>query len=77
MTRGVLMDMARHKGVEYLEPGTPIYPEDLDAWEKKAGLKVSSGDAVLIRTGRWARRIAEGTWEFEKNSSGLHASCLP
>ena len=40
ITRGVLMDMARHKGVDWLEPGTPIYPEDLEAWEKKAGVKV-------------------------------------
>jgi hypothetical protein len=36
-TRGILMDMARLKGVAYLEPETPIYPEDLEAWEKKAG----------------------------------------
>jgi kynurenine formamidase len=75
MTRGVLMDMARLKGVEYLEPGTPIYPEDLDAWEKKAGLKVRSGDVVLIRTGRWALRDAKGPWEVGRKSAGLHASC--
>jgi kynurenine formamidase len=76
-TRGILMDIPSLLGKPYLEGGRAIYPEDLDAWEKKAGLKVSSGDAVLIRTGRWARRKAEGTWEIEKNSSGLHASCLP
>src|SRR5262245_14848125 len=45
-TRGILMDFPRLKGVPYLEPGTPIYPEDLEAWEKRAGLKVSSGDVV-------------------------------
>jgi kynurenine formamidase len=76
-TRGVLIDIPNLLGKTYLEGGRAIYPEDLDAWEKKAGLKVSSGDAVLIRTGRWARRKAEGTWEIEKNSAGLHASCLP
>ena len=36
VTRGVLMDIPRLKGVEYLEPGTRIMPEDLDAWAKKA-----------------------------------------
>jgi len=56
MSRGVLIDIPVLKGVEFLEPGTPIYPEDLDAWEKKTGIKVSSGDVILIRTGRWARR---------------------
>ena len=41
-----------------LEPGTPIYIEDLEAWEKKAGVKVGSGDVMIIRTGRWARHAA-------------------
>ena len=74
-TRGVLMDIARLKGVPYLEPNTRIYPEDLDAWEKKAGLKVSSGDVVFIRTGRWARRDAKGPWAASKRSAGLYATC--
>lgn len=76
-TRGVLMDIPRLLGVKYLEGARAIYPEDLDRWEKKAGLRVKSGDAVLIYTGRWARREAEGEWEINKGSAGLHASCLP
>src|SRR5207253_5504425 len=36
VTRGILIDIPRLKGVEYLEPGTPVYVEDLEAWEKKA-----------------------------------------
>jgi len=74
-TRGVLMDIPQLKGVKYLEPGTPIYPEDLEAWEKKAGLKLTAGDAVFIRTGRWARRAEKGAWDVSANSAGLHASC--
>lgn len=74
-TRGILMDMAALKGVPYLEPGAAIYPEDLEAWEKRTGIKVASGDAVFIRTGRWARRAARGPWDVEKGSAGLHASC--
>jgi kynurenine formamidase len=71
-TRAVLMDIPRLKGVPYLEPGTAIYPEDLDAWEKKAGVRVQSGDVVLIRTGRWARRKAKGPWSGEL--AGLHVT---
>jgi len=71
ITRGVLMDIAALKGVDYLEPGTAIYPEDLDAWEKKAGVKVQSGDVVFIRTGRWARRAEKGP---SRGYAGLHAS---
>src|SRR5206468_8874003 len=44
-TRGVLMDMPRLWGVKYLEGSKAIYPEDLEAWEKKAGVRIESGDA--------------------------------
>jgi kynurenine formamidase len=74
-TRGVLIDLPRLKGVEYLEPGTPIYPQDLDAWEKKANLKVGPGDVVLIRTGRWARRAAKGPWPSSQGLAGLYMTC--
>jgi len=40
---GILMDIPRLKGVDYLEVSTPIYPEDLEAWEKQAGIKVGPG----------------------------------
>jgi kynurenine formamidase len=76
ITRGVLMDMARYKGVDYLEPGTRIYPEDLDGWEKKARVRVGSGDVILVRTGRWARRDAKGPWPIaQQGLAGLHMSC--
>jgi kynurenine formamidase len=75
LSRGILLDIPVLKGLPYLEPGTPVYPEDLDAWEKKAGLKVSSGDIVFLRTGRWARRAAAGPWNVGLRSAGLHASC--
>jgi kynurenine formamidase len=76
-TRAVLMDIPRLRGVPYLKGAEAIYPEDLDAWLEKAGVKVESGDVVLIHTGRWAREQAEGEWDVEKGSAGLHASCLP
>jgi kynurenine formamidase len=76
-TRGVLMDIPRLKGVPYLEPGTAIYVSDLEAWEKQAGIKVGSGDAIFIRTGRWARRAALGPWEIGKHDAGLDASVIP
>ena len=59
MTRGVLIDIPRLKGVPYLEPGTVITLQDIEAWEKRTGVKVTAGDAVFIRTGRWARRAAK------------------
>ena len=73
--RGVLMDIPRLKGVPYLEPGTPIYPEDLDAWVKRAGIKVEPGDVILIRTGRWARRAKLGAWDIGAKAAGLYVTC--
>lgn len=74
-SRGILVDIPKLKGVPYLEPGTAIYPEDLDAWEKKTGLHIASGDIVFIYTGRWARRAAKGAWNAGAQAAGLHASC--
>jgi kynurenine formamidase len=77
VTRGILIDIPRLKNVAYLEPGTAIYVEDIEAWEKKAGVKVASGDAVFVRTGRWARREKLGPWNVAQNAAGVHASVAP
>ena len=77
VTRGILIDIPRLRNLPYLEPGTPIYVEDLEAWEKKAGVKVSPGDAMLVRTGRWARREKLGPWNVAQSAAGLHASVAP
>ena len=39
VTRAVLYDIPRLKGVPYLEPGARIFPADLEAWERKAGIR--------------------------------------
>jgi kynurenine formamidase len=77
VTRGILIDIPRLRNVPYLEPGTALYVEDLEAWEKKAGVKIASGDAILLRTGRWARREALGPWNVGQKMAGLHASVAP
>ncbi len=77
VTRGVLLDIARLKGVDHLDPGTPIYVEDLEAWEREAGVTVEPGDILFVRNGRWARRAELGAWETGRESAGLHASVAP
>lgn len=77
VTRGILMDIPRLKGVPYLEPGTRIFIEDLEAWEKQAGMRVSAGDALFIRTGRWTRRAKTGPWNAGLETAGLDPSVLP
>jgi kynurenine formamidase len=77
VTRGILIDIPRLRNVAFLEPGTPVYVEDLEAWEKKAGVKAASGDAIFLRTGRWARRAAVGPWAVSQRAAGFHASVAP
>jgi hypothetical protein len=76
-TRAILVDMPLLKGVNWLAPHTPIYAEDLEAWEKFANVRIGKGDAVLVRTGRWALRAAEGPWPQAREAAGLHASVMP
>jgi hypothetical protein len=77
ITRGVLVDIPLMKQVKWLEPSTPIYVEDLEAWEKFSGIRIGAGDALLIRGGRWAKREADGPWPYGQAGAGLHASVLP
>ena len=74
VTRGILIDIPTLKSKAYLEDDEPVYPEDLMAWEKRAGIKIESGDAVFVRTGRWMRVAAKGPLDLNQTAPGLHAS---
>jgi kynurenine formamidase len=76
VTRGVLLDIARLRGVEWLEPGTAIEPRDLEAAEAANGIRVGEGDALLVSTGRDRRRAAHGPWH-PGELAGLRYSCGP
>jgi kynurenine formamidase len=77
VTRGVLLDVPAVRGVDALEPGEPILPEDLEAAEERARVRVGAGDALLVRTGRWQWRNEHGPWDLGRRAAGLDASCLP
>ena len=77
VTRGVLYDIPRLKGVPYLEPGTRITVQDLEAWEAQAGVRVGPGDAFLLRWGRWARQDAIGPFDTGAEAAGLDNTVIP
>ena len=56
--RGVLLDIAGLAGVDVLEPGAPITAADLEAAERRQGVEVRAGDAVLVRSG-WPRHWSD------------------
>lgn len=77
-TRGVLIDMPRLLGVEYMEPGQPVTAEHLDAACAEQNVHVGRGDALLIRTGFLESR--RGDWgDFGRggDSPGLSLHALP
>src|SRR3954451_7549220 len=77
ITRGVLFDATLLPGKAtpqgWLEPGTAIHREDLEALEKIEHVKVSPGDVILLHTGRWKRRAALGAWKPAEGYAGYHA----
>ena len=69
-TRGVLLDVARVKGLDVLEQGYPITAADLDAAEELAGTAVLSGDVVLVRTGAMVH-LPDDKWAYTLAGTGL------
>lgn len=78
ITRGVLLDIARLRGVDVLEADDQVYPEDLEAAEEAAGVRLEPGDVLLMRTGEGrARREQKRDYNPNKPRSGFQAACLP
>ncbi len=75
--RGVLLDVARSKGVDALEPGYAISADDLDACAAAQGVEVGRGDFVMIRTGQLGQR--RGAWgDYAGGSApGLGLASVP
>jgi kynurenine formamidase len=79
-TRGVLLDITKVCQKDWLEPGEGIFPEDLEAAERAQGVRVAAGDALLVRTGHYLRRLREGPKPLDGRNlqyPGLQAACLP
>ncbi|MBB5755111.1 cyclase family protein [Prosthecomicrobium pneumaticum] len=73
IARGVLIDVAGHKGVDMLPPGYAIQPEELDAVLAAQGTVVKEGDVVLVHTG-WARNWRQPKKMME-GEPGLGKAC--
>ena len=78
VSRGVLLDIPRVRGVDWLELGDPVMTADLEAAERFAGVRVGSGDILLVRTGYGMRRERLGPLPWTNRSKpGLHVETLP
>ncbi len=77
VSRGVLLDIPRVLGVEWLEPEHAIRVSELESAESACGVRVESGDIVLVRTGRHVRKRALGPWDSRTALAGLHHEVGP
>ena len=79
VTRGILLDVARGKGLERLEPGYAISPDDLDVALRLTGLGVEPGDIVVVRTGQMAflRQDRPDKLAYTWPSPGLSVATVP
>lgn len=71
VSRGVLLDVARAKGVDCLPMPYAVTGDDLDAACAAQGVDVEPGDIVLVRTGLMAATLKRG------DKAGYHAGVGP
>jgi kynurenine formamidase len=74
--RGVLLDVARHRGVEHLNANDVVSPAELDAIVSRQGVEIRDGDIILIRTGwylEWLANRNGETWAW--NAPGVSWRC--
>jgi kynurenine formamidase len=73
--RGVLLDLPKLQGPQWLTPGAMITARDLEAAQSAQGISVEAGDVVLLRTGYldfWFANAPDVP--FEQPGIGLEAA---
>jgi kynurenine formamidase len=70
VARGIVLDVAGYKGVEYMEAGEYFTVEDVQAIEKKQGTPVQAGDVVLFHTGWTEAKLKSAPDEWVAGEPG-------
>jgi hypothetical protein len=63
------------RDVPWLEPGQGVFPDDLEEAERRQGVRVRSGDAVLLRTGFGRARHEAGATAVSRRPAGTRPAC--
>lgn len=67
--RAVLLDVARHRGVDRLDRGDTVTADELRACADEQGVALEAGDIVLLRTGVLSLFYDEGPEAFYESYS--------
>ena len=73
ITKGVLIDVPRHRGEPHVSIEQPVTGEELDAIARAENVTIESGDALLVHSG-WAAYLASDD-DGSRGRPGLHPSC--
>ena len=73
ITKGVLIDVPRHRGAPHVTVAEPVTADELDAIVRAENVTVEPGDALLVHSG-WAAYMASDP-DPSQGGPGLHASC--
>ncbi len=76
VTRGVLLDVVKHRGEPYVTQDRPVHGEELEAIAAAQGVEVRPGDALIVHSGHTAY-VADHPVPEGDSGPGLHASCAP
>jgi kynurenine formamidase len=77
VSRGVLLDLARAAGIDRLPPGRVITPNDLEAAERRQGVRAGTGDVLLMRTGHLSVFKTDGDRTgYMRQMPGLGIGCV-
>ncbi len=84
ITRGVMLDVPRHRGVPCVTQDAPVHGWELEEICRKRGITLEPGDAICVYSGREAWQAANPDNPYGRpfgrgpvDRPGLHASCLP
>ena len=70
VTRGIMLDMAAHYGVDIVKEGTAFNTAEIEAVAKKQGVEIRQGDVVIFHTG-WISLIGKDDKRYSAGEPGL------
>jgi kynurenine formamidase len=76
VSRGVLIDIPRLRGIPWVEPGESVFTDEIIAAEQAEGVQLRQGDVLYLRTGHHRRRLEQGAWDASVSKAGLHSSVM-
>jgi len=74
--RGVLLDIPRVRGTDWLEPGDHVTADDLMAAQHAQGVQLGEGDLLFVRVGHRLRRRTLGPWDAAASRAGIHPAAM-